>query len=428
VVLATLGSLGDLHPFLALAREVNARGGVAVVATSALHRERVERQGLEFRPLRPSFEGLEDDPELFRKAMDRKAGPEFVIRRLLLPYVREGFADLLAAVEGADLLVAHAIVFAGPLVAERTGLPWASVALAPLSMFSAHDPSFTSQMVWLRHFVRLGPVFWAPFYGAARWVSWGWSEPVRSARRELGLRPPPREPLIDGARDAGLVLALFSPALGAPQPDWPPQTVQAGFAFLDDSLAEGFDPGLGRFLDAGPPPLVFTLGSSAVMDAGRFYEESLAAARALGRRPVLLIGRDPRNRPRGPLDGSVYVAEYAPYSALLPRAAAVVHQGGVGTTGQALRAGRPMVVVPWSHDQPDNAERVRRLGVAAVIPRGRYDARTAARVLRRLLDDPGVAARAEAVGRRVRAEDGAAAACDALERLLAASAHGGQGG
>jgi UDP:flavonoid glycosyltransferase YjiC (YdhE family) len=401
---------------------------VAVVATSATHRERVERQGLVFRPLRPSFEGMVDDPEVFRKAMDRKTGPEFVIRRMLIPHVREGFADLLAAVDGADLLVAHSIVFAGPLVAERTGLPWASVALAPLSMFSACDPSFTSQIVWLRHFVRLGPVFWAPFYRVARWLARGWTEPIRAARRELGLGPPTWEPLIDGARGAGLVLALFSPTLGAPQPDWPPQAVQTGFAFLDDSLAAGLDPGFDQFVDSGPPPVVFTLGTSAVMDAGRFYEESLAAARTLGRRAVLLIGRDPRNRPRGPLDGSVYVADYAPYSALLPRAAAVVHQGGVGTTGQALRAGRPMAVVPWAHDQPDNAERVRRLGLAAVIPRDRYNARTAARALGRLLDDPGVAARAEAVGRRVRAEDGAAAACDALERLLAAPALGGQGG
>jgi UDP:flavonoid glycosyltransferase YjiC (YdhE family) len=177
-------------------------------------------------------------------------------------------------------------------------------------------------------------------------------------------------------------------------------------------------PELSRFLDAGPPPVVFTLGSSAVMDAGRFFEESLDAARAVGRRAVLLVGRDPRNRSLTPLPDSAIAVEYAPYSAVLPRAAAVVHQGGVGTTAQALRAGRPMLVVPWSHDQPDNAERVRRLGVGLTVSRARYRAATAAAALRRLLGEPPFGERAAEIGRLVRAEDGAADACDALERSL----------
>ncbi len=218
------------------------------------------------------------------------------------------------------------------------------------------------------------------------------------------------------------VLALFSEVLGAPQPDWPPQAVQTGFAFFDRQDGRGLDPDLSRFLDAGEPPIVFTLGSSAVMDAGRFYEESVAASRRLGRRAVLLIGElaADRNRPRDPLPEGVAAFGYAPYSELFPRAAAIVHQGGVGTTGQALRSGRPMLVVPWGHDQPDNAHRVARLGVARTIPRHRYSAATASEALRRLLDDPSYSTRAAEVGRRVRDEPGASAACDAIETHLAA--------
>src|ERR1019366_84847 len=121
-----------------------------------------------------------------------------------------------------------------------------------------------------------------------------------------------------------------------------------------------------------PPPVVFTLGSSAVFDAGKFFAESLAAVSATGQRAVLLIGRDPRNVPTTAVPSTVLIAQYAPYSELLPRAAATIHQGGVGTTAQALRSGKPMIVVPWSHDQPDNAMRVRKLGVAPVIPRSKY--------------------------------------------------------
>jgi UDP:flavonoid glycosyltransferase YjiC (YdhE family) len=191
-----------------------------------------------------------------------------------------------------------------------------------------------------------------------------------------------------------------------------------GFAFYDKlEPGQGLSPGLARFLDAGPAPVVFTLGSSAVFDAGEFYAESLAAARQAGRRAVLLIGLDARNMPATAVPDMVLVAEYAPYSELLPRAAATVHQGGIGTTAQALRAGRPMIVVPWSHDQPDNAMRVKKLGVARVIPRGSYRADRAARELNLLLTDE-YAAAAQATAREMAHENGVAAACDGLEALL----------
>jgi UDP:flavonoid glycosyltransferase YjiC (YdhE family) len=176
-------------------------------------------------------------------------------------------------------------------------------------------------------------------------------------------------------------------------------------------------PELVRFLDDGPPPLVFTLGSSAVMDAGRFYEHSAAAAKLLGRRAVLLVGTDTGNRPAA-LPAGVAAFDYAPFSELFPRAAAIVHQGGVGTTGQAMRAGRPMLVMPYAHDQFDNAGRVARLGIARTISRHRYSPIRAATELRPLLADPRYAQRAAEVGEQVRQEDGVRAACDVLEEFL----------
>src|SRR5262249_28459461 len=154
-----------------------------------------------------------------------------------------------------------------------------------------------------------------------------------------------------------LTLAMFSPVLGGVQPDWPPNSQLTGFPFYD-GLSAALNPKLAAFLDGGQPPIVFTLGSAAVMAAGEFYTESLRAAQRLGNRAILVTRRDPGNVPAGPLPDGVAVFEYAPFSALFPRAAAIVHQGGIGTTGQALRAGRPMLVVPFGFDQPDNADRV----------------------------------------------------------------------
>lgn len=415
IVLATFGSLGDLHPFVALAKGLQDRGHEPIIATSEYHRELIERQQIGFYPVRPNLLDLAEQPEIFRLLMDRHRGTAAVVKKVFMPHLRESFDDLLRAVEGADLLVTHTIAFAGPLVAEITGVPWVSALLMPMALLSKYDPPVPPQAAWLRHLRPLGPRFFGPVLSIARRVVRSWGEPVRQLRHELGL-PPGGDPLFEGANSPACVLALFSSALGRPQPDWPVQTLQTGFAFFDDALASGMSDELAQFLAAGPPPIVFTLGSSAVMDAGNFYEESLAAARRLGRRAVLLIGADPRNLPTAPLSDDALAIEYAPFSELFPRAAAIVHQGGVGTTGQAMRAGRPMLVVPWAHDQYDNAERVRRLGVARMLEKTRYRAATAAAALARLLEDAGYADRARRVGEQVRAEDGVSVAVDVLLR------------
>jgi UDP:flavonoid glycosyltransferase YjiC (YdhE family) len=111
------------------------------------------------------------------------------------------------------------------------------------------------------------------------------------------------------------------------------------------------------------------------------------------------------------------VAEYAPYSALFNRASLVVHQGGVGTTAQCLRAGKPMLIMPFSHDQPDNGRRMLRLKVARVIRRGNYTPLRVARRLKAMLANLRLARRSESVARQLAGEDGVRTACDALEEL-----------
>jgi UDP:flavonoid glycosyltransferase YjiC (YdhE family) len=154
-----------------------------------------------------------------------------------------------------------------------------------------------------------------------------------------------------------------------------------------------------------------------VLAAGQFYEHSARAAIELGLRAVLLIGSDARNRPSFALPDSICVAEYAPYSALFPRASLVVHQGGVGTTAQCLRAGKPMLIMPYSHDQPDNARRMRRLGVAESITKKGYTPAKVARRLKAMLADPSYGETARSVAQQLGHEDGVGAACDALLEL-----------
>jgi rhamnosyltransferase subunit B len=154
------------------------------------------------------------------------------------------------------------------------------------------------------------------------------------------------------------------------------------------------------------------------MAPGKFYEESIKAAKRLNRCAVLLIGK---NAPPADLSDSMIAVNYAPYSQTFSRACAVVHQGGIGTTAQALRAGCPTLVMPYSIDRPDNAARVERLRTSRTVSRKQYVAKRVTRELGELLENPNYAARAAAVGATIRAEYGVKVACDAIEKQLKAA-------
>jgi rhamnosyltransferase subunit B len=421
IVLTTFGSFGDVHPYIAIGLELQARGHRAIIATSPSYREKIDATGLGFHPVRPDLLPPEEDPELIAKVMDVMRGGEFIIKELFAPPVRDGYKDLSEATSDADLLVTHMLTFAGPILAEKTGIPWISTVLAPISFFSVYEPFLPPQAPGIGKLLRLHPLLGRVYNHVGRRVTNKWVEPVYRLRSELGLSRG-GHPIFEGQHSPTRVLALFSKVLGEPQRDWPPQAIITGFPFYDRKDETGISPELEKFLDDGEPPIVFTLGSSAIFVADDFYLESIKAARLLGRRAVLLIG-DARNLPKEPLPDGIAAFDYAPYGQILPRAACVVHQGGVGTTGQTLRAGVPALIVPFNHDQPDNAFRVALLGVGRTISRKKYSAATAARELDILLNDKSYAERAAAVGRQVKNEDGARAAADEIEKVLRTKAH-----
>jgi UDP:flavonoid glycosyltransferase YjiC (YdhE family) len=287
-----------------------------------------------------------------------------------------------------------------------------------MALSSQDDPPIYPQAPFLHKVHRVSPQLYRGLFRMAKRTLGNWSQPVYAFRQELGLPPPVGDPLLEGQFSPTMTLALFSRLLAQPQADWPPRTRVTGFPFHDSQTGdEKFADELRAFVETHGPPLVFTLGSTAVHDAGDFYTVSAQAAHALQRPALLITGPDPRNRPTR-LNDSTLALEYVPYNWVFQHAAVVVHQGGIGTTGQAMRAARPMLVVPFSHDQPDNAYRVAALGIAATLPRRKYTAATAAKALRPLLDNPAFARRAAEVGHEIAQEDGVAAACVALEEAF----------
>ncbi len=420
ILLATIGSLGDLHPLIALGVELRRRGHTVRFCSSATYRSRIEALGFGFDPLHPDASPENEAmAHLVKEIMDPRKGAERLLRKFIMPHLAATYADLLRAVTGhpaIDLLVSGELVYPAPLIAEKLGVRWASYTTAPMSFFSVHDPPVLPPFPKLAQVFRwLGPGVTRLGIQAIKLVTRKWSEPVRDLRAKLGL-PPGRDPICEGKFSPQLVLALFSRVLADPQPDWPANTVITGFPFYDGEAERDPLPAeLTQFLESGQPPIVFTLGSAAVLDPGRFYPESAEAARLLKKRAVLRVGRNP---PPAPLPEGVVAFGYVRFSELFPRAAAVVHQGGVGTTGQALRAACPMLIMPYNFDQPDNAARMVRLGTGRLISRKSYSAARAAQELKLLLDGSNYRRKATELGSVVRGEAGSSVACDALERLL----------
>ncbi|MFN0010921.1 MAG: glycosyltransferase [Phycisphaerales bacterium] len=420
VFFCTFGSRGDIHPYVAVARALIARGVPATIGTGEEHRETITGAGVGFVALPPSRQEFEAGGISMEMVMHETQGGDHIFKGIVLPWLERSHAALLAAMRAKsyDMLVGHPLAFGAPIVAEQLRLPYVYTVLQPMILFSAYDPPVIPPLPWFEVFRPLRPWPYRFIFGLAKVVTWRWARPLRELRAKVGLPRDARHPILGGLVSERLNLAMFSPILGPPQRDWPPNTVATGACLFDDAAAATGSAELERFLEAGEAPVLFTLGSAAVDVAGAFYEHAVEACGRVGRRCVLLVGKQPV--PRGCDGVRALAVGYAPYSRVMGRCAAVVHQCGAGTTAEAMRAGAPQVCVPFAHDQPDNAARLVRLGVAAKVKRKRVGVESLEGALRRVLDPgEGFVERARKVGAEARNEDGAARAAEAIVGVMA---------
>lgn len=417
MVLATVGSHGDVHPFIAIGRALKRRGAEVVLSTNPYFEPEVRAAGLEFHAIAERV-----DVARFIRENPWMHNPWVAGKRLfadvVLPQVPDSHARLAALLRDFRPTSAglHALCVGASAVCEQAGTPWTSVTLSPVVWMSRHEPCVT---------IPIGPVIGSGIHPPLWWwrfLRWGGKglmrrllHPALSAdRRARGLTPV-RDHWEQCTRGGVRPLGMWSPGFRSAMPDDPEGSVICGFPWYDQSEQdwEGRD-ALERFLDAGEPPIMFSLGTATVHEPRNFYEAAAESCRRLKRRGVLLIGREgaaPKRLPEG-----VTCAGYAPFSWLMPRCAAGVHHGGIGTTGQALRAGRPMVVVPFSHDQFDNAARCERLGVSVTLRATRLSAGTLESSLRIVLERPSLKGEAARLAPTF-APDGAEAAAEELTRL-----------
>lgn len=415
VVLLPAGSHGDVHPFVGVGIRLQQRGHDVTLATSGLFAELADRCGLKFREVGTAdqFRELAENPDIWhpRKAM------ALIARQAILPVMRLQFDAIreLATGEtpGETVVVGSALAFGGRLAHEALGVPFVSLHLQPSMFWSVYkSPCMARHALlgdwvprWLKNVqFRLG--IWMMFDRNVR-------KECNTFRAELGLTP--IKTTWEMMHSPQKICAMFPEWFAPRQPDWPRHTVHSGFPRWDEKGVTPVAPEIEAFLATGDPPIVFTPGS-AHTHATRLWQSAIDACTRLKRRGMLLtrhVDQIPRTLPEG-----VRHFSYAPFSEILQRCAALVYHGGIGTLSQALAAGVPHVIMPMAHDQPDNAARIRRLGVGDFLWPDQFRGRILARILERLLSSPSVATACRDHAARLEGDDAIGKTCAEIENVM----------
>lgn len=416
-MLATMGSWGDLFPTVGLAKALTARGHAVRVAASSAYGSLVEDEGLGFVAVGPRYgpEEFAADPAILDGRRGGYAGFLHLFRTVVFPNLISWVEDLRGALEGADLLVSHPTLLATPIAAELTGTRWMT-----FSVFPGLIPSQRTLPSSTRLRLPRGPVGRAicrSAWWAARWnIRRSFDPAVNAARVAVGL-PRAGDALFVPIHSGNRYLVGASPRMVDVPPDWPPNVQLTGCFAWDTPRSYNPPAGLGEFFDAGPPPILVTLGGSSAVDPQQFYPNAVTAVRRLGHRALVLSGPTPQAIHLDP-SPDTYVVPFAPLSQTAPRCLAAIHHGGIGTTVGLLAAGLPQLIVPRAFDQPQTALRMKHLGVATIIPWTKASAPTLQGGLAHLLNTPDYRHRASALGTCLRQERGLDNTVDAIEQGL----------
>ncbi len=414
VIIAALGSHGDVHPFLGIARALRDRGHEIKFIAPAMFQELVQSAGFEFFGAGSveEFDRIAADPDLWNPA---KAFYVVVrgVAGLLEPYYRIVEQNDLP---GKTVLVISSLSLGARVAQEKLGIPSVSVHLSPTIIRSLIDPPRLPglpiaawQPLWLRRFIfsLIDALIIDPSIG----------RPLNAFRKTLGL-PRVRGIFRDWLNSPERVIGLFPDWFCPPAPDWPGQIVLTGFPLYDESDVTPMNPQLMQFLESGEAPIAFTPGS-AMRHGKDFFQAAVDACTALNRRG-LLLSRHHEHLP-SQLPPGVRHVEYAPFGQLLPRCAAIVHHGGIGTSAQGMAAGIPHVVMPMAHDQMDNAHRLEKLGVAAVVPAPKFNALTLRAALERILNSGETPAACAQIKSRFHGSKALSQTADWIEKVMPAS-------
>lgn len=394
ILLIPFGTSGSIFPFIWLGKKLIERGHRVTIITSRLYADRVLKAGIEF--LAPEVDEMAvmlSKPDLW----DRQRCTELAYKYggRAAAHVFKAIHQIVREQGAPDLIVAHMISFGARMAREKHGIPLITVHLHPLAMMNAEEvPLLFPAIRWLR----LLPCWAREMILSLPSPHDAYALPaIQQACREQGI-PPPRRLWREWYHSPDGVLAFYPEWYGRLKRGRPHNTFQWTFPMEDMAEQYPMDPELVHFLDSGEKPVIFTPGTGQI-HASRFFETAVHLTKATGCRAVFLTGKQEQVPPA--LPDSIFVASYAPFSQLLPRSRAMVHHGGIGTLSQCLKVGVPQLIVAMSFDQPDNAERVTKLGVGLGMDNADFTLPNALPLLQRCLRDEALLDRAQETSKKL---------------------------
>jgi rhamnosyltransferase subunit B len=415
VLIFGFGSSGDVYPAIGLGVTLLRRGHDVLLVANEHFRAKAEAVGLEFQAVGTAERGREaiENRDLWTRGKGFRVLFDGMLD--LLPETYRLIEDRFEP--GRTVLAANVLAFGARVAQEKLRVPLASLHLQPLLLRSLnHQPGVAVPAI-AKPILR--PLRRILLSGLDEWVLDPAVLPrLESFRASLGL-PPVRRIFQGWIHSPLAVFGLFPEWFAPPEPDWPPQTQLFGFPLFDFGL-ESLPKDLENFLNAGPKPIVFTLGT-AMQFSREFFAVSAEVCRRMRLR-ALFVTAFPDQLP-GNLPDAILPVTYAPFSSLLPRCAALVHHGGIGTVSQALAAGIPQLIMPLNFDQPDNAVRVEAMGAGYAIALKRYRSRAVERQLSSILHSANMRRKCDEAASRIRSSNALEGASDCLESLIVANAN-----
>lgn len=412
----TVGTTGDLHPFLRIARALQTLGRKVTLITHSYYERVVHDAGL-------PFVGIGTNEEFLRILRNPDIwDPQKGFSALLADY-SNGIKQVLDAIQSASVqapqvVIAHPFAVPGAVIARELGFVNSVVAayLAPSNLRTCHDP-LTIGALSVPHWV---PMSWRR--ALWRFIEKGWIDPVAITHLNA-VRTSQNLSKVDTflshiAETPNLSITLFPSWFAPSVPDWPHPLIEGDFQLFEAAAQQGFSEELSAFLAAGEKPLVFTPGTGN-LHATQFFSCALSATNRLGHRAIFLTKE--RAQVPSSLPESVLWQPYVPLSALLPHAAVLVHHGGIGTTAEALRSGTPQLIVPFAWDQFDNGARIASLGVGMAIPAKKLQPQKLAQGLQRLINSDSIHARCSLLASRFTPQHDPITLCREVEQFALAT-------
>ena len=421
ILIVTIGTRGDVQPYVALGRALMESGHEITICTCAHFEPFVREYGLDYAYVNNDFIDFMHTPE--GKIILGNAGSAWGTLVTIVPMMPKLFhlqerqmADVWAASKASapDLILYHPKALGAPDFAEKLGVPCMLAFWLPLYVPTTRFPAMGFPEL------PLGPGYRWLTYQLIRRILLMMSKRVRKWRTQNGLYP--RSP---GFRmrfpDGRPIPALhgFSRHIIPRPEDWPETAIVTGFWFLNQ--AEGWNPpqSLPQFLSRGEPPVYFGFGSIFGRDPKRVTQIVLEAVRRTGVRAILARGWGGLGPSDSAQSESVMFIEAAPHSWLFPQVDAVVHHGGCGTTAAGLLAGKPSIICPFFGDQPFWGRHVERLGVGpSPIPQRKMTVDLLCRAIDTAMNDMTMRENAAALGRRLNMEDGTSHAVEFITQWM----------